>query len=156
MSEAALCSGRSLCVCSWLMRMLFVDRLLMFIFLRIRRPPRTTRTDTLFPYTTLCRSNDRRAQEFPGGAENGRRPRRHDATGHQQRHPVVQIGRAHVCTPVTNAHLVCRLLPENKTTPPEQTISGAYLILRHSISDTRHTLTPKLLHLSVHVKVYVS
>src|SRR3546814_7162642 len=26
-----------------------------------------------------------------------------------------QIGRAHVCTPVTNAHLVCRLLLENKT-----------------------------------------
>src|SRR3546814_12491317 len=25
-------------------------------FLRIRRPPRTTRTDTLFPYTTLFRS----------------------------------------------------------------------------------------------------
>src|SRR3546814_2087915 len=24
--------------------------------------------------------------------------------------PVIQIGRAHVCTPVTNAHLVCRLL----------------------------------------------
>src|SRR3546814_3831423 len=24
-----------------------------------------------------------------------------------------QIGRAHVCTPVTNAHLVCRLLLEN-------------------------------------------
>src|SRR3546814_9417584 len=28
--------------------------------------------------------------------------------------PVVQIGRAHVCTPVTNAHLVCRLLLEKK------------------------------------------
>src|SRR3546814_2719529 len=27
-----------------------------------------------------------------------------------------QIGRAHVCTPVTNAHLVCRLLLETKTT----------------------------------------
>src|SRR3546814_1184913 len=27
-----------------------------FIFLRIRRPPRSTRTDTLFPYTTLFRS----------------------------------------------------------------------------------------------------
>src|SRR3546814_10543459 len=26
-------------------------------FLRIRRPPRSTRTDTLFPYTTLFRSN---------------------------------------------------------------------------------------------------
>src|SRR3546814_6098566 len=26
----------------------------------------------------------------------------------------IQIGRAHVCTPVTNAHLVCRLLLETK------------------------------------------
>src|SRR3546814_18930101 len=26
-------------------------------FLTIRRPPRTTRTDTLFPYTTLVRSH---------------------------------------------------------------------------------------------------
>src|SRR3546814_3496893 len=25
----------------------------------IRRPPRSTRTDTLFPYTTLCRSKDK-------------------------------------------------------------------------------------------------
>src|SRR3546814_20866253 len=28
-----------------------------FFFLRIRRPPRFTRTDTLFPYTTLFRSH---------------------------------------------------------------------------------------------------
>src|SRR3546814_2500545 len=28
-----------------------------FFFLMIRRPPRSTRTDTLFPYTTLCRSD---------------------------------------------------------------------------------------------------
>src|SRR3546814_14550900 len=28
----------------------------MFFFLMIRRPPRATRTDTLFPYTTLFRS----------------------------------------------------------------------------------------------------
>src|SRR3546814_5303558 len=28
-------------------------------FLMIRRPPRSTRTDTLFPYTTLFRSYDR-------------------------------------------------------------------------------------------------
>src|SRR3546814_16350955 len=27
----------------------------------IRRPPRSTRTDTLFPYTTLFRSNDARS-----------------------------------------------------------------------------------------------
>src|SRR3546814_15201655 len=30
--------------------------LLLFFFLMIRRPPRSTRTDTLFPYTTLFRS----------------------------------------------------------------------------------------------------
>src|SRR3546814_7832000 len=30
--------------------------MLCFFFLMIRRPPRSTRTDTLFPYTTLFRS----------------------------------------------------------------------------------------------------
>src|SRR3546814_21115598 len=30
--------------------------LFIFVFLMIRRPPRSTRTDTLFPYTTLFRS----------------------------------------------------------------------------------------------------
>src|SRR3546814_11516957 len=41
-----------------------------FLFLRIRRPPRSTRTDTRFPYTTLFRSTgeqismlERRAME---------------------------------------------------------------------------------------------
>src|SRR3546814_9874206 len=34
---------------------------LLFFFLMIRRPPRSTRTDTLFPYTTLFRS-----QRIPG------------------------------------------------------------------------------------------
>src|SRR3546814_5800799 len=39
-----------------------------------------------------------------------------------------QIGRAHVCTPVTNAHLVCRHLLEQKKTPPYPTL---YLPLPH-------------------------
>src|SRR3546814_20301465 len=30
------------------------------VFLMIRRPPRSTRTDTLFPYTTLFRSSEER------------------------------------------------------------------------------------------------
>src|SRR3546814_6348965 len=34
-----------------------------FFFLMIRRPPRSTRTDTLFPYTTLFRSSDYRSAE---------------------------------------------------------------------------------------------
>src|SRR3546814_11958873 len=37
-----------------------------FFFLRIRRPPRSTRTDTLFPYTTLFRSDGRVAAAWPG------------------------------------------------------------------------------------------
>src|SRR3546814_12748431 len=35
-----------------------------FFFLMIRRPPRSTRTDTLFPYTTLFRSRIYRARIF--------------------------------------------------------------------------------------------
>src|SRR3546814_8581801 len=33
-----------------------------FLFLMIRRPPRSTRTDTLFPYTTLFRSVEPEAE----------------------------------------------------------------------------------------------
>src|SRR3546814_1521729 len=67
-----------------------------FFFLMIRRPPRSTRTDTLFPYTTLFRSSlaeiGRRRQ---GGrpAATGRRVdrRQHDrrflATGRRCRCP---------------------------------------------------------------------
>src|SRR3546814_17231046 len=36
--------------------------LLFFFFLMIRRPPRSTRTDTLFPYTTLFRSKTHQGQ----------------------------------------------------------------------------------------------
>src|SRR3546814_4369902 len=35
---------------------MFVVVVMCFFFLMIRRPPRSTRTDTLFPYTTLFRS----------------------------------------------------------------------------------------------------
>src|SRR3546814_11607861 len=35
----------------------------LFFFLMIRRPPRSTRTDTLFPYTTLFRSSAAGAAE---------------------------------------------------------------------------------------------
>src|SRR3546814_4198155 len=37
-----------------------------FCFLMLRRPPRSTRTDTLFPYTTLFRSVDRDRPRLPG------------------------------------------------------------------------------------------
>src|SRR3546814_17516090 len=34
----------------------------------IRRPPRSTRTDTLFPYTSLCRSPGKSPQGYYGDA----------------------------------------------------------------------------------------
>src|SRR3546814_12181698 len=37
----------------------------LFFFLMIRRPPRSTRTDTLFPYTTLFRSRRCSLQRGP-------------------------------------------------------------------------------------------
>src|SRR3546814_5779251 len=123
----------------------------------LRRPPRSTRTDTLFPYTTLVRSPagsrpsaapDRYAILPPGIPTLSRLRRRafvdlgYDVTvtplqpAHHQAQPSKmafqksqadmwafrsrgqgrrkQIGRAHDCTPVTNGHLVCRLLLEKQ------------------------------------------
>src|SRR3546814_18063251 len=48
----------------------FISRLSLFVFfLMIRRPPRSTRTDTLFPYTTLFRS--KRATATPKTSKPG-------------------------------------------------------------------------------------
>src|SRR3546814_12874416 len=84
-----------------------------FFFLMVRRPPRSTRTDTLFPYTTLFRSvvglagdDERRRVEALGLdiddvvlADLERRDVRLDAVDHEV--AVVdeltrEIGRAHV------------------------------------------------------------
>src|SRR3546814_13673396 len=40
---------------------------ILFFFLMIRRPPRSTRTDTLFPYTTLFRSRVKEGGTFSAG-----------------------------------------------------------------------------------------
>src|SRR3546814_12874465 len=48
-----------------------------FFFIMIRRPPRSTRTDTLFPYTTLFRSHSPRAHRTICRSGRGsRRPSR--------------------------------------------------------------------------------
>src|SRR3546814_7867250 len=109
----------------------------------IRPPPRSTRTATLFPCPTLFRSAKQTAADlveqakicFDSGCEvvlveaaelleNGA-PQRSlidalrkglDASKvlFELPGPWIKIGRAHVRTPVTNAHLVCRLLLANK------------------------------------------
>src|SRR3546814_2359632 len=61
-----------------------VSIVMLFFFLMIRRPPRSTRTDTLFPYTTLCRSR----LPHPVGSHSRRphdRHQRHAHRGHGHR-----------------------------------------------------------------------
>src|SRR3546814_3236190 len=52
----------------------------MFFCLMRRRPPRSTRTDTLFPYTTLFRSRQDAAEEARAAVEH----RRHDDAAEDQ------------------------------------------------------------------------
>src|SRR3546814_4921071 len=97
----------------------------------IRRPPRSTRTDPLVPYTTLFRSPRLSATYMPAlpkptisalpSPVRSARNRGWGVTPHPRLQPksartkrAGQIGRAHVWTPATNAHLVCRLLLEKK------------------------------------------
>src|SRR3546814_11940749 len=40
-------------------------RVCLLFFIMIRRPPRSTRTDTLFPYTTLFRSHAHASEAIP-------------------------------------------------------------------------------------------
>src|SRR3546814_18988110 len=62
----------------------------MFIFLMIRRPPRSTRTDTLFPYTTLFRSSADRPHARCGGGYRPH-PRRRNGEGRvHRRDPLLQ------------------------------------------------------------------
>src|SRR3546814_8731971 len=66
-----------------------------FFFLMIRRPPRSTRTDTLFPYTTLFRSQrlvEGKLHTFKNGRKNGAwrgkiiAALRYDTTGRGREH----------------------------------------------------------------------
>src|SRR3546814_4601862 len=73
-----------------------------FFFLMIRRPPRSTRTDTLFPYTTLFRSpravRDRRRRTLAhrdGGTGTARsRPRPILRKGSQDYQIFVRVSRS--------------------------------------------------------------
>src|SRR3546814_5822983 len=109
------------------------------LFLLLLRPLMSTRTDTLFPYTTLFRSPPAVREPGPVRLDGACTAERFEVA-HERAVPVddrpedvedesldvserrsfarrpaaAEIGRAHVRTPVTNAHLVCRLLLEKK------------------------------------------
>src|SRR3546814_16638518 len=58
----------------------------LFFFLMRRRPPRSTRTDTLFPYTTLFRSPGARGRGRPASDRSrGHGPLRHRISHHRHR-----------------------------------------------------------------------
>src|SRR3546814_3858608 len=101
----------------------------------IRRQPRSTRTDTLFPYTTLFRSIFVNAALAAGillfavitlRLQGRRRRKLPDVTLDFWRLGMASLiacvavwltaqrSEEHTSTPVTNAHLVCRLLLEKK------------------------------------------
>src|SRR3546814_17610837 len=58
----------------------------------IRRPPRSTRTDTLFPYTTLFRSAEQPFRSLRHGISEQGKPeiQREQATDKGQRHDIFQ------------------------------------------------------------------
>src|SRR3546814_13356601 len=70
---------------------------LLFFFLMIRRPPRSTRTDTLFPYTTLFRSDHARA--VIDGREQHQRGFAATLLDPERRLDLLEVGRAHVEVP---------------------------------------------------------
>src|SRR3546814_10028616 len=99
--------------------------LLILVLLMIRRPPRSTRTDTLFPYTTLfrnphlipmCSCNSSRASSSPLTPWSISLPAAGRAwLSRRGCQPLCAPDRKSTrLTPVTNAHLVCRLLLEKK------------------------------------------
>src|SRR3546814_16182809 len=49
---------------------MLISKLLYIFFLMIRRPPRSTRTDTLFPYTTLFRSQPENVESWEAGIKS--------------------------------------------------------------------------------------
>src|SRR3546814_14725696 len=91
-----------------------------FFFLMIRRPPRSTRTDTLFPYTTLFRSRPDEATCMAPVQASPRATTTRNPPGRGSAAPCggdAALRRSEEHTSefqVTNAHLVCRLLLEKK------------------------------------------
>src|SRR3546814_9741354 len=107
-----------------------------------RRPPRSTRTDTLFPYTTLFRSW--KAASHIGQNRSAKLASRHSATNSPKSTPS-KDRKSTRRTPVTNAHLVCRLLLEKTNLTKPNT---------HPTQTTPHTSTqPTQPHYAKHTTV---
>src|SRR3546814_5576517 len=111
----------------------------MFVFLMIRRPPRSTRTDTLFPYTTLFRSRSR------AGRRRGRRgvpaaPRLRAARG-GRRHIRVRNRRR------SSRRAACPLRSEEHTSELQSLMRISYAVFCLKTNNKKHILhTPYTTH----------
>src|SRR5690242_21136116 len=101
-----------------------------FFFLMIRRPPRST----LFPYTTLFRSQRAVARRDPAPRDEAER-HGHDAEGnHDQR------SEEHTSELQSHVNLVCRLLLEKKKKKKKKDYSRKQITeTSHNRYDTPHT-----------------
>src|SRR3546814_12973067 len=96
-----------------------------FFFLMIRRPPRSTRTDTLFPYTTLFRSplsyGPGGPWEYAGGRAHGRWQ---DGDGVAHRWPAQAEGGAGSATPRRASDPEPNHIRTGQSRPDDRTLHG--------------------------------
>src|SRR5687768_18279280 len=97
-------------------------------FLMIRRPPRST----LFPYTTLFRSDLEADHEGRGGQRGPR--------GHRVRQVVQVRSEEHTSELQSRLHLVCRLLLEKKKTTKQniRKIHNKIIVARNSYISVKY------------------
>src|SRR3546814_3001284 len=104
----------------------------------IRRPPRSTRTDTLFPYTTLFRS-PARGEPVPAGlcpaAGRGAVPRAARGTGAAARFPQDRRGDGHA-----------RRRSEEHTSELQSLMRISYAVLCLKKKNKKHTLPNATAH----------
>src|SRR3546814_3115727 len=121
------------------MRSLFALIFVAFFFLMIRRPPRSTRTDTLFPYTTLFRSAPDLAIADQRPAPSGGRPagrghggdRSEEHTSELQ--SLMRISYAVFCLKKKNQHnsTLFSIMPTKIHESPRTHLLYNYLSLEH-------------------------
>src|SRR3546814_11574256 len=71
------------------------------VLLRIRRPPRSKRTDTLFPYTTLFRSEQQRAADAVVDGVRGDQGHAHSVRGCRRQALCGRSAAAYICAAST-------------------------------------------------------
>src|SRR3546814_9606971 len=102
---------------------------MLIFFLMIRRPPRTTRTDTLFPYTTLFRSRELLRRGFTLVATSGTAVfLREHGLDCEQINKVVE-GRPHIVDLIKNGEISYIV----NTTEGKQAIADSFSIRREAL-----------------------